>query len=363
MIDLKIDAKFDWDGAPFVTRLRKDQHNLSPNESSYQLDKDGAIKVSSQSGSFVFKPKQVDHFDGDVILGSPSQGKIQRLFRANSRFNSFLLTERCDQLCLMCSQPPRNVNDSWRYRICLEAIKLTPAESTLVLTGGEPTIYKNEFLNLLESISEERPDIHLHVLSNAQHIKESDLPTLRRIHEKLDILWGIPLYATEPALHDKIVDKQGAYETLMPALYLMASAHAKIELRTVVTSLNSLELPLLAKFIHKNLSFISHWAIMAMEPTGFAKAHLKQLIFDHSIAPQPIHRALDLAKLLNIQARLFNFPLCTIGEHYRNHCAKSISDWKQKYLDPCNHCSQKVHCCGFFEWYGPNSAWENINPI
>src|SRR4051794_740702 len=52
-------------------------------------------------------PPDLDHLrTGDVIAVSPDWSRVRVLWRAASRHNSILLTERCDNYCLMCSQPP-----------------------------------------------------------------------------------------------------------------------------------------------------------------------------------------------------------------------------------------------------------------
>jgi hypothetical protein len=45
--------------------------------------------------------------DYDVIKFYPDIMKIDALYRKNANHNSFLVTERCNSFCVMCSQPPR----------------------------------------------------------------------------------------------------------------------------------------------------------------------------------------------------------------------------------------------------------------
>jgi len=363
MINLRMPAEISWDGPPLVTKIVSSSEETKGTTKFKQCPDTGKITAHHENGIFSFTPPQEDSFEGDILLLDPTGNRVQRLFRANSRHNTLLVTERCDQLCVMCSQPPRRTNDRWRFPLYSEAIPMAPKNTTFCLSGGEPTLYKEELFNLLESVARSRPDINFHILSNGQHFIESDIPRLKEIHSKLNVLWGIPLYASDPEIHDHIVDKEGAFNTLMKNLYLLGGSKASIELRTVVMALNALELEKLAIFLSTHLDFINYWAIMAMEPAGYAKANLKRLLYDHSLAPQPVHKALDIAASRNLEARLFNFPLCTIGENYRKYCAQSISDWKRKYLDECGECREKNACTGFFEWYDRKSAWERIQPI
>src|SRR5258708_31619047 len=44
--------------------------------------------------------------DGDVLRLWPKSNAVRVLYLRNSFHNYFLLTERCNHYCLMCSQPP-----------------------------------------------------------------------------------------------------------------------------------------------------------------------------------------------------------------------------------------------------------------
>ena len=50
---------------------------------------------------------------GDIVRLEPGRREIRVLFRHGSRHNSFLTTEQCNHYCLMCSQPPKRVDDAW----------------------------------------------------------------------------------------------------------------------------------------------------------------------------------------------------------------------------------------------------------
>jgi hypothetical protein len=77
--------------------------------------------------------------DGDVLCVHPRSGRVRLLYRRSSRHNFFLVTERCNNYCLMCSQPPKKVDDGWLIDEIAEALPLLdPATPALTFTGGEP---------------------------------------------------------------------------------------------------------------------------------------------------------------------------------------------------------------------------------
>jgi len=73
------------------------------------LAKDAAALSSlpSQTKTMVL-PDEFNYLaDGDVLRLWPKSNGVRVLYRRNSFHNHFLLTERCNHYCLMCSQPPK----------------------------------------------------------------------------------------------------------------------------------------------------------------------------------------------------------------------------------------------------------------
>lgn len=298
---------------------------------------------------------------GDIFIFFPKKNYAMRLIRRSSKHNTILFTEKCDQLCVMCSQPPRDIDSSWLFPFYEKAIQLSDKNTRIGISGGEPTLYKKELFSLLLNTSEKREDISFHILSNAQHFNDDDLDLLNEINKKVNILWGIPLYSDNEDLHNKIV-KKNAFHKLLDNLFLMAEAGSSIELRTVLMLSNYQNIPFLSKFISRNLDFISIWAIMSLEQIGFAKVTKEEIFIDHTQFLKPLIDSIEIAKLNQINVQLYNFPYCTIPKNYQEFCQNSISDWKKKFIDDCNPCTKKSICTGFFEWYNNEWKFNGIRP-
>lgn len=369
MIPLRLQADFETTRKPFVVKLRL----VAPGETDTvgerealgfpRMGEAGAYDCRSSYGDFVLRAPQGEELDGDVLMCVPSDRSVRRLFRRGSTANSLLITEKCDQLCVMCSQPPKETDDAWRFPLYEEAIELSDENTVVGITGGEPTLYKDELLGMVARIAKKRSDLTYHVLTNAQHFREEDRSALTEMHRNTSVVWGVPLYSHHEETHDQIVDKSGAFRRLLQNLFVLGSTNAQIELRTVVTALNVFDLPNLANFVAKNIPFVSNWAIMGMEPTGYARANWGRLFFDHSVFPHPLCNAIEICELRGVRCRLFNVPRCTIPERYRGYCMDSISDWKKKFLPECGGCAERALCCGFFEWYDSGHSWAKISPI
>lgn len=349
MIALLIPATSEG-GERFVTRLNRFQSAHPDGADSFLVSEgQGTQLYSGANGLFELSIVDQADFDADVVLIDPKRSTCERLIRADSAHNTFLVTERCDQLCVMCSQPPKATHVD-RFAEFAQAARLAPQSATIGISGGEPTLYKSDLLHLLETSLDARPDLDFHILSNGQHFEASDIERLRS--QSLDrVTWGIPLYSHIPEIHDEIVGKVGAYARLLESMTHLLRAGEHIELRTVLLAQNIEHLAEMAQFIATHFGFCDQWSLMQLENIGFARNRFASLYVDHRQHIGQLTRAIDRAELYGLQARLFNVARCTVPAPYRRYALASISDWKRKYATDCDLCRERSLCSGFFEWH------------
>lgn len=358
MIQLRLISECDRALAPFVTRIAEEGSRCTEDAT---LSSEEAGVLNYRTGQAAFRLRDVAHAEiaGDVLLIDPRRQIAHRLIRAASPHNTFLVTEQCDQLCLMCSQPPKQ-NHEDMFGHFLTAARLAPPGAQIGLSGGEPLLHKDDLFDFIDAVFSSRDDLSFHILTNGQHFERGDLAWLRKHRARL--LWGVPIYSDDPATHDEIVGKPGAFAQLAPNLSLLGLAGAALELRTVVLAQNAPGLPRLADFITLHLPFAATWAIMQMERIGFGRMNWTRCFFDSSTDFASLGAAIDLMRARGQGASLYNFPLCTVPPAYRGLAMRSISDWKQKYLPACASCSLRDDCAGFFEWYREEDGFMEIEP-
>lgn len=347
MIDLSLPADFSNSAYPSaVARLSR-----SSGRDTAELVGEIGDELVFQYDDLTFslrKPAGQDILE-DVVFLEPRFNRVSRWLRHSSKHNTLLVTERCDQLCIMCSQPPKKSHiDMFAYmeRACL----LAPKNMMIGFSGGEPLLFKEQLFSLLERVHAARPDLKFHVLTNAQHFTVEDIERLRGESFK-SVLWGVPLYSSDPALHDQIVGKIGAFELLMTTLPIMALSGLQIELRTVLLQQNYGGLAELGRYVVNKLPFISTWAIMQLEKIGFAKNRWSEQFIDHSNNLSPLKTAVALGVARGLKVSLYNIPYCTVSEDLRPYLNISISDWKRAFPSDCNECKAISICTGFFEWH------------
>ncbi|WP_198008115.1 His-Xaa-Ser system radical SAM maturase HxsC [Rhodobacter ferrooxidans] len=319
------------------------------------------LEFDVQGFTLSVKIEDPSEIDGDVVLMFPQQTTLHRLIRANSAHNTLLVTEQCDQACIMCSQPPKKRHADM-FGVFSEALQIAPFGAAIGISGGEPLLHKEALFSMLLNARRTRPDLLFHVLTNGQHFDKEDMKDVEELDPK-HVLWGIPLYSENSCLHDRIVKKNGAFARLMESLALLGRSGARIELRTVLLRSNVAALEDMAVFVSRNLAFIDYWAIMQMENIGFGRRVWKEEFFDNSANFAPIARALDTADIRGIETTLYNFPLCSVPEPYRRRSLRSISDWKNVYMAQCGGCSARPLCSGFFAWHPKNGAFSKLGAI
>lgn len=288
--------------------------------------------------------------DGDVVrLSSHRGGDIRVLFRASSPHNSILVTEQCNHYCLMCSQPPKDIDDSWILDEIEQLIPLIPQDTPEIgFTGGEPTLAGDRFLRILELAKSYLPRTVIHILSNGRSFKDNSFTQKYSAIEHPDIMVGIPLYSDDPTLHDYIVQAKGAFDETIQGIINLKRLNQKVEIRIVIHKQSITRLNELCEFITRNLLFVDHVALMGLEMMGFTRGNLDKLWIDPNEYRNILSDAVDILSKSGMNVSVYNHQLCLVNRDVMPYYRKSISDWKNEYAPECNSCSRMSECGGFF---------------
>lgn len=307
------------------------------------------IRALPPSLSVVHGLPHLDHLeDGDVVILNPN-GYVRTLFRIRSQHNALFATDRCNSWCLMCSQPPRPIDDGDRLAEHLRLIDLIdPGCRELGITGGEPTLLKDGLVLLLERCRERLPETALHVLSNGRLFYYGSLARKVAAVEHPDLMIGIPLYSAIEREHDYVVQAKGAYHQTVIGLQNLGRFRVPVEIRVVVHRETYAGLVSLAEFIYRNFPFASHVAFMGLEMMGFAVPNAERLWIDPYDYRGELAEAVGYLAAAGMNVSIFNHQLCTVPRVLWRFCRPSISDWKNEYLPECETCAVRRRCGGFF---------------
>lgn len=287
--------------------------------------------------------------DGDVLRIVPHRRGLRVLFRRSANHNSFLLTEQCNNYCLMCSQPPKKIDDSWIVNHVLKAIPLIDqGAKEITFTGGEPTLLGDDLIRVLSACKSWLPRTAIHVLSNGRRFADPAFADAYAQVQHPDLMVGIPLYSDLSSIHDYVVQADGAFDETIRGILNLKRRNQRVELRVVIHKQTCERLPQLAEFLVRNLLFVDHVALMGLEITGFTRPNLADLWIDPFDYQNELESAVYQLAMYRMNVSIYNHQLCVLDSRLWPYAKKSISDWKNEYLPECLSCARQADCGGFF---------------
>lgn len=292
----------------------------------------------------------VSHLNNnDIITIDPRSKLVRTIYRPQSKNNTIFTTERCNSNCLMCSQPPKDIDDSYMVNDIVKMLGLIdePPE-TLGITGGEPLILKQDLIKILKLIKEKFPSTYVHMLSNGRYLAYKDIAEeIGNIGNKKFMI-AIPLYADVPEVHDYIVQAKNAFDQTINGIYNANKNNISIEIRIVLHKQSIPRLTKLADYIISNFPFVKHVALMGLENMGYVKKNWNDLWIDPLDYSKELTETIKKLHYNLFHVSIYNLQLCLINKDLWTFSRQSISDYKNIYLDECKNCDVKKYCSGLF---------------
>jgi His-Xaa-Ser system radical SAM maturase HxsC len=287
--------------------------------------------------------------EGDIIGIQHTSRKFRTLFRKNSRHNSFLVTERCNNYCLMCSQPPKAINDQWILSEIAESVPLVdPATRYLTFTGGEPLTDWRSFLAVLAQCRDQLPNTNIQVLTNGRAFADSQIVTAWSDIRHPNLIAAIPVYAAVDHIHDHVVQAKGAFDETVLGILKLKDRRQRVEIRVVLHALTAPKISETCRWIARNFPFVDHVALMGLENTGFAIANDALLWIDPIDYQATLADGVEQLSAAGVNVSVYNLPRCVLDRSIWPFAVQSISDWKNGYVEECNSCCERDRCSGLF---------------
>ena len=304
-------------------------------------------KKKSSKKYITVSEDEYKQFNANDIIELNEKG-IDFLWEYENNDNCFFLTESCSCNCIMCPQPPKKHNKELENK-AIQILSLIPSsyKNDICVTGGEPTVLGDFYLNFMEKIRKKFPHNFLMTLTNGKSFACLDF--LNRFHQlNLNSVLAISLCADTDDIHDSIVRVKGSFNLTQQGIYNLAKANEKIEIRIVISKLNYKRLSMMADFIYRNFPFIIHIDFMGMEYTGYASDNYSEIFINPQEYANNLSEAVLKLERYGLCVSVYNIPLCLLDSKIRKFAIRSISQWKQDYTEECSKCSYKNKCCGVF---------------
>jgi hypothetical protein len=89
---------------------------------------------------------------------------------------------------------------------------------------------------------------------------------------------------------------------------------------------------------------------MGLEYIGYTPHNIEKLWIDPYDYQNELSEAVEFLAGQGMHVSIYNTPLCVLPEKLWPYARKSISDWKNDYLEECQSCSKINECGGLFTW-------------
>lgn len=299
--------------------------------------------------------------DGDCVLIG-KDGTITVVWENKSPTNSLLLTEFCDCRCLMCPQPPKAHDQTLKEtsKRILNLVKIN-SNQTICLTGGEPTLLKEDFFDILGVINKKHPKSIVMMLTNGKSFANFEFTKRFASSRPKKFLTCVSMHSDIDEFHDRIVGVSGSFYKTVIGLQNLARFREKIEIRIVVNRFNFQRLEAMATFIRRNFPFINHCAFMGMEIIGLAHDNYATIWIDPHEYRNELAQAVRVLSRADMSVSIYNIPLCLLEQKSWSFARQSISSWKNDYFQICDGCHVKSRCCGIFTTSGLHQS-SHISP-
>jgi hypothetical protein len=101
---------------------------------------------------------------------------------------------------------------------------------------------------------------------------------------------------------------------------------------------------------------------MGLEMTGLARPNSAEVWIDPADYQRELAEAVFTLTTAGIATRIYNHQLCVLDQRLWQYAVRSISDWKNDYLDICHSCSVRDTCGGVFTTSGRRLS-RNLRPV
>lgn len=296
----------------------------------------------------VGKMRQLDTYD---IITIDDRGILDCIFEIASQDATVFITGKCNSNCVMCpTSDNERKKDGFDDDQLEKMIDMLPSDTPhIVVTGGEPTLRTDLFFRTMEQVADKFPNTEVLLLTNGRSFASLKMVERLLAHCPQFLTIAIPIHGADSQMHDAITQAPGSFAQTCLGVSHLLRRKVDIEIRVVVSKLNVEHLSEIADLIANRFPSAAIVNFIGLETRGSCAKNHQDVYIDYKDSFSHVRQAVNILVEHGINTSLYNYPLCAVDEGYRSLCKKSISPWKVRFPAPCDTCSAKPYCGGFFD--------------
>lgn len=283
------------------------------------------------------------------------------------------LNYACQAKCAFCFNPPLT-DELVRWRLPLETLaerllrEVKRGCTGVTFSGGEVTLLKD--LPKMLRLARKAGCKDLGIITNA--LRLDDPGYLAELREAGLTFACVSIHGSTPALHDRMVAVDGAFDKVLRALDNLEAARLPTVLNFVLTARNHKDAP---RFLERfgARAQVREFQLYAPHYDGLMREHADALGIKLRALVPTLSAAAAVARGLGIEERVFvyNIPPCAVPAHLRPRLRNWEREEDSLLLDPqgvsetalgqerrdrfkndqCKQCTLRERCLGFERGY------------
>lgn len=284
----------------------------------------------------------------------------------------------CNNHCVFCAQgQKRTACKSIPLDVLRERLALARAQaSTVVLTGGEPTLYKH--LLALVRAARELGYTRVQIQTNGRML--SYATTLQGLVAAGANEFSPSLHSSTAEIHDALTGAPGSFRQSVEGILNVLRAHQSLVTNSVITRQNLADLPRLVQLLGR--MGVRQAQLAFVHPVGTALEQFDTVVPRLPDVVAPLREARQIARRHGLRLMTEAIPWCFLPGMEDlcveemipqttvvdlNGRVESYSSWRvtegKAHGPPCEICMMRPRCEGPWREYPEKHGWSEFLPI
>lgn len=246
-------------------------------------------------------------------------------------------TYKCNNNCPMCGvyNSKKTIASEYSLEEIKEKIDQQEIEKddVVILSGGEPTIYRY-FFEVLHYLQEKEAKIT--IFSNGRMMRHKTfVDELKKC--TYDNLM-IPLFGSKANIHDKLTGAKNSFAETSEGLLNLEENGMKYSIKTVIMKENYKDLPLWAEYVTSKFKNANQISIHGLHLQGEATKETEKLYVSHQLAAEYVEQSIDILVDIGVNVAISAIPLCVLDPYYwKYNIVSGLADY-----DTISHDSKEI---------------------
>lgn len=234
----------------------------------YELDAEHLIYHDGKNSIvYTYESGNIEVKEHDIITISENGMIIRTHYSYGSEVDIFV-TNHCNSNCIMCplSEYSRKKKSPQYNQWLMKYIQALPREVGFInVTGGEPTLAGEYFLDVMDTLREKFQKSGFQLLTNGR--SAADFRFLKNVlhHCPSGMLFAIPLHSCIPEIHDEITQSKGSFVQTDQGIKNLLKLNQRVEVRIVLSKVSIETAEKTAEYIIENYKGITTVNFVARE--------------------------------------------------------------------------------------------------